>query len=280
MKGILFKEEMIRANAAGIKTMTRRLIKGTALDWLNDGFTPEFVAMQENNLCPYGKPGDILYTKEAFYYVQFDHCTDLLEGVKECRQYVFKSEFHEDWMVYAKEKYGYSWKSPLHMPREAARYFHRIKSIRCERIMDITPEDAIAEGIVRLTEDRLKSKPTRYALYSYEEYEKYGPPFYSSCPIDSFRSLWQMINGQPKPVMEKRRPMITPKSQSYIVHPWGDKDSMYWWEGVTTWRGKPLIVVPNPWVWVIEYENITYHQAMAAEWDKMLNDDDNALTKN
>jgi hypothetical protein len=33
------------------------------------------------------------------------------------------------------------------MPEWAARYFQRVKSVRPERLQDITPEDCIAEGL-------------------------------------------------------------------------------------------------------------------------------------
>jgi hypothetical protein len=40
------------------------------------------------------------------------------------------------------------------------------------------------------------------------------------------------------------------------VYPWGDRLSIQPYAGLTEWKGKPLTVVPNPWVWRIEYENI------------------------
>lgn len=64
---ILFSGEMVRALLAGRKTQTRRVCKGAALDWLvNARFTPEFTADSANDMCPYGKIGDLLYVRERF----------------------------------------------------------------------------------------------------------------------------------------------------------------------------------------------------------------------
>lgn len=76
--------------------------------------------------CPYGKPGDILWVKEAY--------------AKDGDRYIYKAD----------ELYGYEktkWKSSLLMPFVAARIFLEIKTIRVERIQSITVEDCLKEGI-------------------------------------------------------------------------------------------------------------------------------------
>lgn len=62
---IIFSTEMVRAIIEGRKTQTRRIVKGTALEWLND-FTPDFVSMKDNYLSPYGYEGDVLWVRERF----------------------------------------------------------------------------------------------------------------------------------------------------------------------------------------------------------------------
>ena len=265
MKGILFKTEMVQANAAGRKNQTRRVIKtqppndgqpwqigqmieSTAReDKKHEGKLHWLVMENEYSIkdydsnyftCPYGRPGDILFTRETWA-----PRNDLI-GAK----YYYRADDNG-----ALDLTG-NWKPAIHMPTAAARYFHRITSIRAERIMDISAEDCINEGIESYTEDRLKSKPTRYKLYSLDPGEENDPPLYCSNPVDSYRSLWQLINGKPKPIQHKQNGKLI--TTGYIVYPWGDAYSLQPFRLIDTWRGKPLTVVPNPWVWRIEYENI------------------------
>ena len=68
------------------------------------------------------------------------------------------------------------------MPHWASRIKLLIKSIRIERIQDITEEDAIAEGIEN-------SGPL------WKDYRKGGmKQAMLQDPIDSFRTLWKLIN--------------------------------------------------------------------------------------
>src|SRR5690606_8511573 len=71
-KPILFSGPMVRAILSGQKTVTRRPVKGMALQWLQDGFELGFVADPDNALCPYGKPGDRLWVRETWYCDHFD----------------------------------------------------------------------------------------------------------------------------------------------------------------------------------------------------------------
>lgn len=41
---------------------------------------------------------------------------------------------------------GGAWKSPIRMPREAARLFLLVKAARAERLRDISVEDCVAKG--------------------------------------------------------------------------------------------------------------------------------------
>lgn len=43
--------------------------------------------------------------------------------------------------------YGVKWKPSIHMPKEAARIFLKVKNVRVERLQEITEEDAVNEGV-------------------------------------------------------------------------------------------------------------------------------------
>ena len=71
------------------------------------------------------------------------------------------------------------WRSPITMPRKAARIFLRVTDVRVERLQDITEEQAVKEGVYRSREDYGIAiyafsdiwdriiKPTERALYGW-----------------------------------------------------------------------------------------------------------------
>ena len=89
------------------------------------------------------------------------------------------------------------------MPKAACRIFLKITEIRVERLQDIGEEDAKKEGIFSWVDERMKSKPVRYTSYCDFDNPK-DPALYTSCPINSFETLWQSINGK----------------DSWAVNPW------------------------------------------------------------
>ncbi|AZE55947.1 Phage protein [Pseudomonas synxantha] len=143
-KPILFSAPMVRAILEGRKTVTRRAVKGSALNFLAD-FTLEYVALPENHFCPYGNPGDRLWVREAWVAdAQVDAIAprDLSQG--EPIQYPADGAVRQT---------GCSMVTPgktrpsIHMPRWASRILLEITDVRVERLQDITEEQALAEGI-------------------------------------------------------------------------------------------------------------------------------------
>ena len=171
---IFFSTEMVQAILEGRKTQTRRVVKGTALEWLQpDMFTPEFVGDSSNSLCPYGNLGDVLWVRETWAPAL---------GV-----YAYKADYTQCTLNEPRNK-GL-WKPSIHMPKEAARLFLQIKSVRVERLNDISEEDAIAEGVEFLGVD---DNGPNYKNYTH------GNPlnWYGEDPASgSFRSLWSSIYG-------------------------------------------------------------------------------------
>jgi hypothetical protein len=159
MKPIIFNTEMVKAMLRGQKTQTRRLCKwNKKIENPVVGFTSftgegQFSVRGVHESGRYGesffnlpyKKGDILYVRETSCWVMCNHASDLLEGM--LSQIVYKTDVHEDWMIYAKEKYGYKWTPSIHMPKDFARIFLKVKSVKIERLHDISANDVNSEGI-------------------------------------------------------------------------------------------------------------------------------------
>lgn len=136
---ILFSGAMVRAILNGSKTQTRRVVKpqpeeGYRLTEIPMSTKGGEWALDRNPshdseirlLCPYGKPGDRLWVREA--------------------------------VCLRPEGYGYRadndptnnptrWIPSIHMPREASRITLEITDVRVERLQDISEADAEAEGV-------------------------------------------------------------------------------------------------------------------------------------
>lgn len=147
---ILFSGPMVRAILEGRKTVTRRPVKGAGLVWL-DNFTPEYVADPENNLCPYGKPGDRLWVRETWYCDHFE----VQQGpyLRPADMFDLDQSREDGELVYAAdglapyEQEQPTWKPSIHMPRWASRILLEITAVRVERLQDISRSDIRAEGL-------------------------------------------------------------------------------------------------------------------------------------
>lgn len=144
---IIFTAESVEAILAGRKTQTRRIIRQLAA--CPEGWRVARTESRENGdeqpiRCPY-KPGDVLWAKEAWYKF---HCDNVIDGKKYAYQPVKQDEYSREIM----RGDGYRWRSPLFMPREAARLFLKLIAVRAERVQDISAADCDAEGYPPRTE--------------------------------------------------------------------------------------------------------------------------------
>jgi hypothetical protein len=87
------------------------------------------------------------------------------------------------------------------MPKSACRTFLKIKGIKVERLNDISPGDACDEGVEYWNVDwgeleggELIADYKNYTWKDDERYPDYNFPTFAN-PVDSFRTLWQSING-------------------------------------------------------------------------------------
>lgn len=139
---ILFNTDMVRAILDGRKTVTRRVIKPKSKNACgfyvtyrkSDG---EFMGVYDydenefqfdNPHTPPYQPGDVLYVRETW-------CKN-----PNYEEYYFKTR------PYGIAPYGLKWKPSIHMPKEIARIFLKVKDVHVERLQDITEEQAQAEG--------------------------------------------------------------------------------------------------------------------------------------
>lgn len=164
-KPILFSTPMVQAILEGRKTQTRRIVKYP----LKSKDAQVSIGYDNTPPIPYWSPiqiGDILWVREAWdYYETSEECID--ENTIEYHiAFAYKAlntlpkindiqwaKVSEDKYWKAQEKIDYEenhnssgWKPSIHMPREAARIFLEVVSVRAERLQDISERDAFAEG--------------------------------------------------------------------------------------------------------------------------------------
>ena len=117
-------------------------------------------------LCPYGKPGDLLYVRETWARGckeadPYCHCyTEELQ--KENHYYVYKADtpdakypldwddaLADEWVKDCLKDADFvpRWKPSIHMPKSASRIWLRVKDVRVERVQDITRYDIEQEGV-------------------------------------------------------------------------------------------------------------------------------------
>jgi hypothetical protein len=142
-KPILFSTPMVKAILEGRKTMTRRVV--VLPKSAPKGRIPFFENIPDPSLrglpngihsywqvTPKYLPGDILWVRETW--------SDFFKEANGEGEYIYKAD---------KEMVSdtFRWNTSLFMPRKAARLFLEVKSVRVERLRDITEEDAEAEGV-------------------------------------------------------------------------------------------------------------------------------------
>lgn len=181
MKPILFNTDMVRAIREGRKTVTRRdpfqtspdydVLKGLYRDSKNRlcaVFQCRKDPTTEATYARYDR-GDILWVRETW-----GMASDLLGGVPGP---VYCADYTDGDLRTLREKH-YRWRPSIHMPREAARIFLKVTSVRVERLQDINldppgPDNqVIKEGLHYLCDFiavwEMTIKPTDRPLYGWD----------------------------------------------------------------------------------------------------------------
>lgn len=153
MKPAIFNTDMVRAILDDRKTQTRRIMKPQPTPFLRGlGISTEKYGYASTciddfksvviNFSPY-KKGDIIYVRETWNAVSEDSLLPeeprrLING----KYVVFRADGEKEHPKYGKAL----WKPSIHMPKEYARLFLRVKDVRIDRLNEISEEDAKAEG--------------------------------------------------------------------------------------------------------------------------------------
>ena len=165
IKPILFNTEMVRAILDGRKDVTRRIVKGFIPDdavWGYTAFTPKgYISCRGTFADGYGEkffklpcePGDILYVRETFAWCPCWDCgLDIEPGrCSNATAKIYKEGEYGCYMYRAScEDNEYpsadTWHPSIHMPKEAARIWLKVKDVRVERLQEMKPVDVIKEG--------------------------------------------------------------------------------------------------------------------------------------
>lgn len=188
---ILFSAPMVRALLAGQKTQTRRAVKFEGIERVTDrdeflsrspyplsrDATPGtvYVGRQCGDVvglpCPYGKPGDVLWVRETWQQIYERHDGQRFTEPRQGARYT------RSWIEYAAtaDEPPPTWRPSIFMPKSACRIKLKITGIRIERLNEISPDDAAAEGWPGPDEQH---------------------SIRSSYPIAWYSHLWDTINGR------------------------------------------------------------------------------------
>jgi hypothetical protein len=146
-RGIIFSAPMVRAILDGrAKSQTRRLLNPQPNmvygEWhYRQAMVPAVASavtapdMGIWAVCPFGRPGDRLWVREGWR--ENGHPGPAGEDV--------------DWIEYRADFDDRpddvaGWRSPIHMPKCAARIWLEVVNVRVERLQDITDESIVSEG--------------------------------------------------------------------------------------------------------------------------------------
>jgi len=199
---IIFSGQMVRAilreikNPGTGKTQTRRLawtkhekVIGISSEQMEDyelrgidyrEIAPANWIISHPSRWQFAKPGDRMYVREAWRTL---HSQDILSP-RLLAPERFKITYEAD-----PENRNSLWafgrlRAAMHMPRWASRLTLIVKSVKVERLQDISAEDAIREGI--------EYRDGCYGTWNEDDTLRCGG---SPDPIEAFRCLWINIHG-------------------------------------------------------------------------------------
>lgn len=204
---ILFSAPMVRAILDGTKTQTRRVVKCSWLDQIQEpkfgftqatpdrhisvqGYWPSVEFGESFIKCPYGQVGDQLWVRETACFTVDDASFEPpYDGAVEREFKANGTRFaeNEGWIIYRAsdpnpdlDSDSPVWTPSIFMPRWASRIDLLVKTVRVERLQSISEDDALEEGV--RPEIESKGCTNTFNRINWR-------------PIQAYRDLWKTING-------------------------------------------------------------------------------------
>lgn len=203
-----FTAEMVRAERAGLKTQTRRVIRpqpeivhGDHVRWPKHGHSgPDHYlrGIAAQMWCPYGRVGDRLWVREAFRFLDYfdkdspatvgDRCISAGYRLPWAPTHYEADGERVNWMHTSTPPHNAPptpgrLRPPMFMPRWASRRQLEITNVHVQRVQEISEDDAGAEGAY---------PPTAGT-------DDDGAHFDGGTFHDGFRTLWDSINAKRAP---------------------------------------------------------------------------------
>jgi hypothetical protein len=206
----LYTGAMIRAQLAGLKTQTRRPLY--VLTKARNSATYDRRYPLPTALPPFGycwtlsrwakaAPGDLIWARENCWQRPERTPKMLREGADTWAPFYYDADGITEQEAADFKAWGFKRRPSIHMPRAACRITREITGNRVERLQDISEADAVAEGVEPNWQGDLKTGPNgfggegwvpgcgwKHYLHSVDDEPAYTP-------VESYRSLWEYING-------------------------------------------------------------------------------------
>ena len=191
-RSILFSAPMVRAILGGLKTQTRRVVKGSTE--FKGPYNPEYMEAHKDSkgwasICPYGSPGERLWVRETWSPSTGAVPLARVPNVDPRSEYPDIRVWYScdnDRPTWAET----NWHPSIHMPRWASRICLEITGVRVERLNEISHHDALQEGLIEWS-DPPRVTTLHYGLNRADVWETSAPAAY--------KRLWSTIHAADGP---------------------------------------------------------------------------------
>jgi len=133
--------------------------------------------------CPYGKKGDLLWTKETFTILDYWEESEAVQIMYEDGSTRVVKLTQPEWDKFIKWQDKYARKSSLFMFKSLSRIWQQVEKVKIERVQDINEDEATAEGLQAFDD------------WSYIPGEAVMQPEEHHSAYSQFMRLWQSLNG-------------------------------------------------------------------------------------